>query len=144
MLSVTVPPGPAVTPRTVAMASGTAAGSLIVASSTTQTPSGNSWVSSAATCTESRVLPTPPTPVRVTSRCASHELADLLHLHLAADEARDLHRQVARGGVQRPQRRERGLEAVRPHLVEADRRRQVPQPVLAEIDQVDPGDQRGR
>ena len=70
MLSVTVPPGPAVTPRTVAMASGTAAGSLIVASSTTQTPSVNSWVSSAATCTESRVLPTPPAPVRVTSRCA--------------------------------------------------------------------------
>ena len=73
-----------------------------------------------------------------------HELADLLHLHLAADEARDLHRQVPGGRVQRPQRRERGLEAVRPHLVEADRRRQVPQPVLAQIDQVDPGDQRGR
>jgi polysaccharide biosynthesis protein PslG len=53
---------------TAATASGTAAGSATAASSKTQTPSGNSSASRAATSVARRVLPTPPTPVKVTSR----------------------------------------------------------------------------
>lgn len=59
-----------VTPSTVATASGRAARSLIAASSNTQMPSGNSSSSCAATASARRVLPTPPTPVSVTSRWA--------------------------------------------------------------------------
>ena len=57
-----------VMPSTVAMAAGTDAGSPIDASSTNHTPSTNSPASSAPTSSASRVLPTPPTPVSVTSR----------------------------------------------------------------------------
>ena len=56
-----------VMPRTVAIASGTAAGSSTGASSTSQTPSGKSSASVAPTARARRVLPTPPTPARVTS-----------------------------------------------------------------------------
>ena len=55
-------------PSTAATASGTAAGSVTAASSKTQTPSGNSSASRAATSIARRVLPTPPTPVNVTNR----------------------------------------------------------------------------
>ncbi len=58
-----------VMPSTVAMAAGTDAGSAIDASSTSHTPSTNSPATSAPTSSASRVLPTPPTPVSVTSRC---------------------------------------------------------------------------
>ena len=74
----------------------------------------------------------------------AHQLADLLHLELAADEAGELHRQVPGRGVERPQRRERRLQPVGAHLEQALRRRQVPQAVLAQVEQVDAGHQRGR
>ena len=61
-------PGLWVTPSTAATASGTAAASLTAASSKNHTPSGNSSTSRPATSSASRVLPTPPTPVSVTSR----------------------------------------------------------------------------
>jgi hypothetical protein len=51
-----------------ATASGTAAGLFTGASSTNHAPSANSPTKSPATRSASRVLPTPPTPVRVTSR----------------------------------------------------------------------------
>ena len=70
MLAVTDRPACGVTPNTAATASGTAAGSPTGANSTSHTPSENSPVSSAATWIARRVLPTPPTPVRVTSRWA--------------------------------------------------------------------------
>ena len=69
-LSLTVLPGCWVMPSTAATASGTAAGSVTAASSKSQTPSGYSSASCVATSSASRVLPTPPTPVNVTSRCA--------------------------------------------------------------------------
>ena len=68
-LSATLLPGCWVMPSTAATASGTAAGSATAAKSKNQTPSGNSSASRAATSGASRVLPTPPTPVRVTNRC---------------------------------------------------------------------------
>ena len=69
-LSATLFPGCWVMPKTAATASGTAAGSVTAASSKTQTPSGNSSRSRPATSSARRVLPTPPTPVSVTNRCA--------------------------------------------------------------------------
>ena len=69
MLSAMLIPGCWVMPSTAATASGTAAGSPTAASSITHTPSGKSLADRAATSSASRVLPTPPTPVSVTSRC---------------------------------------------------------------------------
>ena len=67
--SLTLLPGCWVMPRIAATASGTAAGSPTGASSKSQTPSGNSSARRVATSVARRVLPTPPTPVKVTSRC---------------------------------------------------------------------------
>ena len=67
--SLIVMPGCCVMPSTAATASGTAAGSATEASSKTQTPSGNSSARTPATSSANRVLPTPPTPANVTSRC---------------------------------------------------------------------------
>ena len=64
-----------VMPRALAMASGTAPGSPTGASSTSHTPSGNSSASLAATATPSRVFPTPPTPLSVTSWWARASVA---------------------------------------------------------------------
>ena len=67
---------------------------------------GTAGATSAATCNARRDLPTPPGPVSVTSRSVSTSAGELLHLVGAADEARALHRQVARELVERAQRRE--------------------------------------
>ena len=56
-----------VMPRAAAIASGTASGFVTGASSTSQLPSAKSSASSAATARARLVLPTPPTPLRVTS-----------------------------------------------------------------------------
>ena len=69
-LSATLSPGCWVTPSTAAAASGTAAGSPTAASSITNTPSGKVSANRTANSIASRVLPTPPTPVSVTNRCA--------------------------------------------------------------------------
>ena len=68
--SLTVLPGCWVMPSTAATASGTAARSVTAASSKSHTPSGNSSASREPTSRARRVLPTPPTPVNVTNRCA--------------------------------------------------------------------------
>ena len=65
-ISAALPCG--VIPSAVAMAAVTADGSPIGASSIIHTPSGNSPASSAPTSSASLVLPTPPTPLSVTSR----------------------------------------------------------------------------
>ena len=74
-LSVMVIPACWVMPSTAATASGTTAGSVTAASSMTHTPSGKSGDDRAATSIASRVFPTPPTPVSVTSRCALSAVA---------------------------------------------------------------------
>ena len=61
-----------------------------VASSTSQTPCAKRSSSSAATCSESRVLPVPPEPVSVTSRERCTSSFACVHLALAADEAGEL------------------------------------------------------
>ncbi len=74
-LSATLSPGCWLRPRTAATASGTAAGSVTGPSSIIHTPSGNSGCRRAATSCARRVLPTPPTPVRVTRRCDFNAVA---------------------------------------------------------------------
>jgi hypothetical protein len=51
-----------------------------------QTPSPEPSSRFAATCSDVRVLPTPPEPVSVTSRCSFDQRGDLGNLRLAADE----------------------------------------------------------
>ena len=75
------------------------------ASSTYQTPPGKRSVRSAASCSASRVLPHPPEPVSVTSRCSSMSAPASGELSLAADEGRQLGGQVV---ACRVQPRERG------------------------------------
>ena len=60
----------------------------------------------------SRVLPTPPTPVRVTSRWARTSSPTSFTSTSRPTKLVDLHRQVPRRGVQRPQRRERRSQPV--------------------------------
>ncbi len=66
--STTVLPAFSTTPRTDAVACATRSESRSGASSTNHTPSSNSSRTSAATCSDSRVLPSPPLPNSVTSR----------------------------------------------------------------------------
>ena len=94
------------TRKLAASVSHTAAGSVTGANSHNHAPSGNSATTSAATCRARRVLPTPPTPVSVTSDDRAHQVGQRRDLRLATDERRHLARQVARQHVQRPQRRE--------------------------------------
>jgi hypothetical protein len=61
-------PGRAVTENTAATASSTPAGSRTGASSHSHAPSPNRGATRAAACSASRVLPTPPGPVSVTTR----------------------------------------------------------------------------
>lgn len=65
-ISVACSPGP--TARTCAASLATRAASRIGDRSRNQAPSGNSAISSAATCSDSRVLPMPPMPTSVSSR----------------------------------------------------------------------------
>ena len=59
------------TPSVAAIVDGTRAGSLIGSSGTKNTPSRNWSATSAATCSDNRVLPVPPGPVRVRRRLAA-------------------------------------------------------------------------
>ena len=135
--SSSAPAGQRLHPQHAASVSHTASGSATGASSHNHAPSGNSATTSAATWSARRVLPTPPTPVSVTRRRPQHELRQRRDLGLAADERRDLTRQVARQRVQRPQRRELRAPVPARHLEHRARRSQVAQPVLAQIDQLD-------
>ena len=74
--------------------------------STSHAPSRYCGTTSAATSSARRVLPTPPTPVNVTTRPLRQLRLDARELRLAPDERRHLHGQVPGQHVQRPQRRE--------------------------------------
>ena len=85
-----------VIPSTVAIAAGIEPGSPTAASSTIHAPSGNSPASSAPTSSAIRVLPTPPTPVSVTSCRSRTSSATSAHQFVATDERGNLPWQVAR------------------------------------------------
>ncbi len=99
------------TPSTPATAEATRAGSRTGARGTNQTPSGKAPATSSATRSASRVLPTPPGPVRVSRRTPSWRSAGdgVGDLALAADEGGEGQRQVdervARGPGERDDRR---------------------------------------
>ena len=80
-------------------------GSATPASSTNQTPPGNCSRSSAATASASRVLPTPPDPVSVTSRSSPTSSPSVGDVDLPSDERRELDREVVTVHVERAQRR---------------------------------------
>ena len=103
------------------------------ASGTKNTPSGNWSMTSAATWSARRVLPVPPGPVSVSRRVVAEQLLRLGDQRLAADEARQLERQVVGRGVERARAREVVAEALDDELEEALRAREVLQAVLAEI-----------
>ena len=128
-------PGCPAIPSASEMAGATASSSVTAASSTSQTPSPDPSSSSAATCRPSLVLPDPPAPVSVTRRQDSDQRPDLGQLPVAADERRQLGREIVRQRrvAQRAQRRELGLQARRVQLEDLFRAAQVLQPVHAEI-----------
>jgi hypothetical protein len=66
-----------------------------------------------------------------------HQLADLCHLALTADQRRARHREIRPGGAEGLQRWKFRFHPRGDRLVEPLRRRQVLQPVLAQIEQLD-------
>ena len=116
---------------------GTASASRTGASSQSHAPSGSAAGPRRATCSASRVLPTPPTPVeRHQARLARAPSGDLGDLPLAADEGRELLRAGSSG--RRRGTAGRGTPAAAPGAVTWNTRSgcaQVAQPVLAEIDE---------
>ena len=99
----------------------TCAGSRTGASSASHVPSANRPATARATWSASRVLPTPPGPVTVTSRCSIQQTHDLAHGPGPADEARQHGRETmhatCRGGRRRlphPRTIMRAAAAVQP------------------------------
>ena len=110
-------------------------GSATPASSTNHTPPGNCSRSSAATASASRVLPTPPDPVNVTSRSAPTSRAERGDVLVSADERRELDREVVRVRVERAQLRMRGGQVRVDDLPHALRPAEVLQAVHPEVGQ---------
>ena len=137
-IAATHPPSaPGSTPITLATSGPTASDDVNGASSHSHAPCRNRGCASAANCSASRVLPTPPTPVSVTIRADVDRLADAAQLGLAPDELGHLRRQVPRQRVDRLQRREARVQ-LRVHELEHPlRARQVTQPVLTQLHQLD-------
>ena len=121
MLASSDSPARALTPKVTATICAIDSRSSATASSHSQAPSGKRGSTSAATWIASRVFPTPPTPVMVTRRASRSAVAIPLEVLLAADERRQLRGKVARERLQRPKRRELGLESGRGNLEQAFR-----------------------
>ena len=120
-----------------ATASTTPSGSRTGASSTSHAPSRYSGSTSAATCNAKRVLPTPPTPVIVTTRDVLSCRSDPRDTSaVASDERTDLCRKVSRERVQSPQRREVPTIPVTDQLEDPGGTAKVAQPVLTEVDEL--------
>ena len=100
-----------------------------------------------ATCSDSRVLPVPPGPVRVSSRVVPSSSPASASSLVPADERGELGRQVVGPGVERAQRREVAGQAIDHELGQALGRAQVLQPMVPEVAEGDavrqrPGDER--
>ena len=115
----------------------------MVPSGTKKTPSWNRSVASAASCSERRVLPVPPGPVRVSSRACSSSAAASASSRCAAEEGGQLGRQVVGDRVQRAQRRELVRQALDHEHRQLLRAREVLEPILAELAQAHAIGQRG-
>ena len=130
-------PGAGNTRTAPARVSHTAAGSVTGASSHSQAPSAKSLIAAAATSSASRVLPTPPTPVKVTRGCARTSAANVSNSASRPDKRRHLPRQVPRQCIERPQRRELLDDTGCTQLRHSLRTREPRQPVLTEILQLE-------
>ena len=126
-------------PSTVAMAAGTDAGSPTDASSTIHTPSGNSPATSAPTSSASRVLPTPPTPVSVTSRFDRTSSATSATICSRPTSELSCCGRLPGEGVDAAEHRELGRETVGDDLVHRHPPAQPAEPVLAQRPQRRPG-----
>ena len=100
-------------------------------------PSRKSGSISAATWSDRRVFPTPPTPVSVTMRERRTSAAIDATLVFATDERRELQREVPRVRIERPQRRELGREPGGITWYTRSGSRQIAQAVFTEIDEHD-------
>ena len=87
--------------------SATSSGSATLASSTNHTLANSRRAGRPHACTARRVLPTPPTPVSVTSGCAVDELDDPLDVDVATDQRRALRPAGCWSTCRRRDRRER-------------------------------------
>ncbi len=126
-------PGWSGNPSARADVAGTSAGSVIGARSTYQTPPGY-WPPATAISSARRVLPTPPAPVRVTSRLTASSRRTLRHLVNAANETRELGRKTrAHQRLPGPQRRELVVQIGMTQLHHPFRSGQVPQTVGAQV-----------
>ena len=105
------------------------------ASSHSHAPSAKDGSWSAAACSASRVLPTPPGPVTVTSGDRPHRRGQLGQLARPADERAELDRQVPGERLQRAQRRELRAQPGPGQLEDPHRPGQIPQPVLPQVHQ---------
>ena len=119
-------------PRTVATAAGTESGSPTAASSTTHTPSGNSPASSAPTSTRHARLAYPGDAGQRDEPALAHELGDVAHQLVPADERGDLPGQVPRKLLGAAQHWELGREPVGDDLEHRDPPAQPAQQVLTE------------
>ena len=116
--------------------------SRTAASATKNTPCGKASSSDAAAASASRVLPTPPVPVSVTSRTPGRISAarSCSRSPLPADQRRQRHRQAGLG-TQALQRREPLRQARNHQLADPLRHLDVLQPVPAQIPHRHPGRQ---
>ena len=124
------------TPSTCAVSLRPAPGRGCGASSTNQTPSGTRAIASAAACSESRVLPSPPVPSSVSSRGLREQALDLGELALAADERRHLLRQVVRNLADRQPPVAHADDAVAPFRRRPARERRLGVAHLEQLDRV--------
>ncbi len=88
--SMSARPGCTAAPSARATTATTALGSPVRASSTNHAPPGNTGSASTAACSARRVLPTPPTPVRVRSLCWPMSSRTRASSRFAADERAQL------------------------------------------------------
>ena len=129
-------PGWSGSPSARATVTGTSSGSVIGARSTYHTPSPNSPASWAATWIASRVLPTPPAPVNVTTRFSASSSRSSVSSRVAAHETGQLHRKTCgHNGFRYAQRRELVDQVGMAQLHHPLRAGQITQRVGAQIGQ---------
>ena len=127
-------PGDVCRPNAAATAGYVASSSVTVDRSTNSTPSGKAACAARAASMASRVLPLPPTPVSVTSRCVSEFDGDCVQLPAATDERGPGLRQAIAPRLRGPQRRELRPQRRRRELVHAFLAVEPAQAVFAEVD----------
>ena len=134
--------GCSLTRRVAATVSATRVPSVRPPSSTTHAPSRNWSMDCTASSNASRVLPTPPGPVRVSRTVSASRSARLLELRRPTHEGGQLTRQVVRPVLERAQGGELGRQVGCAGLEEALGVGEVLQPVVSEVPEHGIGERR--